>query len=145
MEYLNANDLKAGNKFDLGTTVLSEQEIIDFALAFDPLDFHTDKEAAKKSHFKGLIASGPHIFNLVHRTKWIPLFGKTVICGLEVQNWKFLKPIFAHMPIHSAVTIADAKPNLDKHYSTIKWHYEFLDDKGEKVQELDMSILHKLS
>lgn len=145
MEHLTANDLKAGNKFDLGITSLSEQEIIDFAKAFDPLDFHTDKEAAEKSHFKGLIASGPHIFNLVHRTKWIPLFGKTVICGLEVQNWKFLKPIFANMTIHSSATIVDAKPNFDKLYCTIRWHYEFVDDKGEKVQELDMSILHKIS
>ena len=145
MKHLTANDLKAGNKFDLGTTVLSEQEIIDFAKAFDPLDFHTDKAVAEKSHFKGLIASGPHIFNLVHRTKWIPLFGKTVICGLEVQNWKFLKPIFANMPVHSSVTIVDAKPNLEKQHCTIKWHYEFVDGSGEKVQELVMSILHKIS
>ena len=48
MEHLTANDLKKGNRFVLGVTVLSEQEIIDFAKAFDPLDFHTDKEEAEK-------------------------------------------------------------------------------------------------
>jgi acyl dehydratase len=145
MEHLTANDLKKGNRFVLGVTVLSEQEIIEFAKAFDPLDFHTDIEAAKNSHFKGLIASGPHIFNLIHRTKWIPLFGKSVICGLEVNNWKFLKPVFANMPIYSIVSIAESKPNIDKKYCTVKWHYDFMDAEGEKVQELDMSVLHKLS
>ncbi|HEY6161567.1 MAG TPA: MaoC/PaaZ C-terminal domain-containing protein [Bacteroidia bacterium] len=133
-----------GKKYDFGTVVLSELDIIDFAKAFDPLEFHTDKEAAERSHFKGLIASGPHIFNLVHRTKWIPLFGKTVICGLEVSNWKFLKPIFANKPIHSSVTILDTKPNYDKKYVPVKWFYEFRDEAGELLQSLEMTVLHKL-
>ena len=133
-----------GKKYDFGTVVLSEQDIIDFAKAFDPLEFHTDKEAAEKSPFKGLIASGPHIFNFVHRTKWIPLFGKTVICGLEVSHWKFLKPIFANKPVHSSVTILDAKPNYDKKYVPVKWFYEFRDDAGELLQSLEMTVLHKM-
>src|SRR5690349_1934629 len=82
-------------KIELGKVVLTEREIIEFALQFDPLDFHIDKEAAKKSYFKDLIASGPHIFNLIHKTEWIPRYGHTVICGLEVNHWKFIKPVYA--------------------------------------------------
>lgn len=133
-----------GKTYDLGTTSLSEEDIIAFAKAFDPLDFHTDKEAAEKSHFKGLIASGPHIFNYIHRTKWIGLFGKSVICGLEVNHWKFIKPIFANMPVHSHVTIMDVKPNLEKRYATVKWFYEFKNDKGEMLQSLEMTVLHRV-
>src|SRR5687767_9020981 len=89
-----SNDISIGDKFDLGVIILSEQEIIDFAKAFDPLDFHIDKEIAKQTIFKGLIASGPHIFNLIYRREWIPRFGKTVICGKGVSNWKFIKPVY---------------------------------------------------
>lgn len=150
MEYIKNKkytftDFELGRTFDLGTTILSEKEIIDFALAFDPLDFHIDKEAAKKSFFKGLIASGPHIFNLVHKTKWIPLFKDTVICGLEVNNWKFLKPVYADQGVHSMVKISALKPNPEKNHATVTWHYEFTDEKGELVQSLDMTVLHKIT
>lgn len=137
-------NFEPGKKYDLGTVVLSEREIIEFAKAFDPLDFHTDIAAAEKSFFKKLIASGPHIFNLVHRTKWIPRFGKTVICGLEVNHWKFLKPVYAEMSVHSTVTILDVKPNPEKRYAAVKWFYEFKDDGGELLQSLEMSVLHKI-
>jgi acyl dehydratase len=134
---------ESGKKYDLGTIRLTEEEIIAFAKAFDPLDFHTDKEAARKSFFKDLIASGPHIFNLVHRTRWIPLFGKTVVCGLEVSHWKFLKPVYANMNVHSSVTILETKLTSDKRFITVKWFYEFKNDQGEHVQTLDMTVMHK--
>ena len=103
-----------GQITDLGTVSFTEEEIIAFAKAFDPLEFHTDKTVAEKSHFKGLIASGPHLFNYIHRTRWIPLFGKTVICGLEVAHWKFLKPVYAGMEIKCSAKIMDSKPNPER-------------------------------
>jgi acyl dehydratase len=51
---------------ELGMTVASsghtftEAEIIDFARDYDPQWFHVDPEAAKKSQWGGLIASGWH-------------------------------------------------------------------------------------
>ena len=53
-------DLNAGETFDLGELSLSEDEIIEFARQFDPQPFHIDREAAKTSIFKGLVASGWH-------------------------------------------------------------------------------------
>ena len=134
-----------GKTFDLGITSFSEQEIIDFARAFDPLDFHINREAAAKSPFKRIIASGPHLFTFVHRNKWIPLFGKTVIAGLELNKWKFLKPLYPDQKIHSTVTILSVKPNMEKHYTTIIWLYEFKDEKEELLQTAEMTVLHKIS
>ena len=102
------------------------------------------KEAAKKSYFKDLIASGPHIFNLIHRTEWIPRFGHTVVCGLEVNHWKFIKPIYANQKTICSVTILSIIPNPEKKVAAVKWLYEFKDEKGEMVQSLDMLILHKM-
>ena len=132
-------------EFDLGQVKLTEQEIIDFANAFDPLDFHTNPEAAKKSIFKGIVASGPHIFTLVHRTQWIPRFGHTVAAGLEVTNWKFLKPVYPGSPIHGKVTVTRIRPNPEKGYAAVTWLYEIRNEKEEMVQSLDMTVLHKLS
>jgi acyl dehydratase len=144
MHALDLNTFRVGDVFDFGETVLSEQEIIDFAKSFDPLEFHTDKEKAKQSFFKNLIASGPHVFNLVHRTKWIPLFGKTVICGLEINDWKFLKPVFADMPVHAQVKVLSIKPNAEKKHAAVKWRYKFTTDNGELVSALNSVVLHKI-
>jgi acyl dehydratase len=144
MQKYSISELEEGQEFDLGATVLSQQDIIEFAKAFDPLDFHTDPEAAKKSMFGGIIASGPHIFTYVHRTQWIPRFGHTVIAGLEVTNWKFLKPTYPDKAIHSKVTITRIKPNPVKGYAAVTWFYEFRDEDNELMQTLEMTVLHKL-
>ena len=141
---ISIDDLHPGKKLDFGETILSEKDIVEFATAFDPLDFHVNKAAAKKSFFKQLVASGPHVFNLVHRTKWIPLFGKSVICGLEITNWKFLKPVFANMSVFSSVKVVKIKPNIEKNHAVIYWRYEFKDKDGHFVQTVDAIVLHKI-
>jgi len=49
-------DYEVGQKFPLGSTSFTEQEIIEFARQFDPQPFHIDEPAAKASMFGGLIA-----------------------------------------------------------------------------------------
>lgn len=136
-------NLQVGQKFDLGFITLSEQEIIDFAKAFDPLDFHVDKQAAEKTMFKGLIASGPHLFNLIYRREWLPRFGKTVICGMGVSNWKFIKPIYAGQKIKAELTVLSLKPMAEMVGIAITWLFEFKNEKGEMVQFLQMEVMHK--
>src|SRR3974390_1871235 len=126
-------ELTVGKKIDFGEVVLSEQEIIDFAKLFDPLDFHTDKELAKTTIFKGLIASGPHLFNVFYQRKWIPLFGKSVICGMSVSNWKFIKPVYANRKTSCIITVLDMKQDKDIGGTAIEWLYEFKNEKGDMV------------
>ena len=140
-----ANDIKVGKKFELGEIILSEKEIIDFAQTFDPLPFHVDKELAKKTIFKDLIASGPHIFNLAYRTQWLPRFGNTVICGLGVYNWKFIKPIYAGKKIVATAEIISLKSDPVVGGSAVLWQFEFKNEKGEMVQCLQTEIMHKAS
>lgn len=150
MEFINrstpisSKDLHKGLKLVFEPFYLSKNEIIEFAKAFDPLDFHINEEAAQKSPFKGIIASGPHIFTLTHRQNWIPVFGNTVIAGLEVNNWKFLKPVYPNQLILGSVTILSIKRNEEKQYTIVNWLYEFKDEKGEMVQSLEMVIMHKI-
>jgi acyl dehydratase len=55
---LYAEDLAVGQRFELGSYTISEEEIIRFAKQYDPVLIHTDKEAAATGPFGGLIASG---------------------------------------------------------------------------------------
>lgn len=136
------NDIAVGKKFDLGVVEFSEQEIIDFAKVFDPLDFHTNKEKAEKTIFKGLIASGPHIFNYIYRREWIPRFGHTVICGTGVSNWKFIKPIYANQKVLVTLSVLEIVPDPKIGGNAISWLFEFKNEKGEMVQLLQMDVMH---
>ena len=51
-------DFIVGFEFKTGTRKISKQEILNFANEWDPQSFHIDEEAALKSPYKGIIASG---------------------------------------------------------------------------------------
>ncbi len=51
-------DYEVGQKFPLGSTSFTGQEIVEFARQYDPQPFHIDEAAAEASMFGGLIASG---------------------------------------------------------------------------------------
>ena len=52
------DDVVIGHESELGTQVFTPEVITAFASLYDPQYFHLDAEAAKLSHFGGLIASG---------------------------------------------------------------------------------------
>jgi len=53
-------DYVLGASYTYGTVTLDEASIMEFARAYDPQPFHTDPEAAARSIYGGLIASGWH-------------------------------------------------------------------------------------
>lgn len=53
-------DYAVGQIYQSGRHCVDKDQIIAFAKQFDPQPYHLDEEAAKKSPFKGLAASGWH-------------------------------------------------------------------------------------
>ncbi|AXS41458.1 MaoC family dehydratase [Breoghania sp. L-A4] len=53
-------DIEIGSEEALGSHTFTADEIKAYAAKFDPQPFHLDEEAAAKSHFGGLCASGWH-------------------------------------------------------------------------------------
>lgn len=69
-------DIILDEKFDLGSHTFNADEIIRFATLYDPQYFHLDAEAAKHSHFGGLVASGWHTVSIGHRKMVDTLFAE---------------------------------------------------------------------
>jgi acyl dehydratase len=53
-------DLRIGTRTDVGSHTFTADEIKAFACEFDPQPFHIDEDAAARSHFGALCASGWH-------------------------------------------------------------------------------------
>ena len=54
------DDIQLGDAFAVGSHRFTAEKIKAFALRFDPQAFHVDEEAAARSHFGALCASGWH-------------------------------------------------------------------------------------
>jgi acyl dehydratase len=54
------NDLRVGERTELGSHTFTAEEIKAFARRYDPQAFHLDEAAAARSHFGALCASGWH-------------------------------------------------------------------------------------
>jgi len=60
-------DFEVGRRFRSPGITVTEGQIIDFAMRYDPQVFHIDAEAAKTTPYGGLIASGIHTIALTFR------------------------------------------------------------------------------
>lgn len=58
MDYFE--DIEVGRKASFGSYPVTREEVMEFASRYDPQPFHLDDEAAAKTHFGRLSASGWH-------------------------------------------------------------------------------------
>jgi len=54
------DDLVLGMRFESAEKEITREDIKRFAVEFDPQPYHLDEEAAERTPFKGLAASGWH-------------------------------------------------------------------------------------
>ena len=83
------DDFSVGEKFSLGTVVMKEEEMINFATQFDPQRFHLDPEAAAQTIYGGLIASGWHTGSLMMKLLAEGFLGEHSLgaAGLSELSW----------------------------------------------------------
>jgi acyl dehydratase len=64
---LYLDDLSVGQRFSSATVTVMPEAITGFAREFDPQPFHLSAEAAERTFFAGLAASGWHTAALTMR------------------------------------------------------------------------------
>jgi len=84
-------DTQIGDKSTIGSYTFTEENIIAFAKKYDPQPFHLDKEAAARSIYSGLIASGWHTAAV-----WMKLMiayrQSRIAAGAEPAQANFVSP-----------------------------------------------------
>jgi acyl dehydratase len=119
MKYFD--DLRLGDIIMTGRHTFAADEIKVFARRFDPQLFHVDEEAAKKSHFGALCASGWHTASIWMRlmvdyrrseeddarARGEPTAGSGPALGLRDLKW--LKPVYVGDVIDYKSEIAERR------------------------------------
>lgn len=100
-------DLALGEIIELGQVTVTRDMIFTFAREFDPLPFHLDEDAARKSLLGGLASSGWQTGALSLRMLVDAFLGQVASCGgLGFENLKWKNPVMAGDTIGGTVTIA---------------------------------------
>lgn len=89
-------DLRVGVKHSFGRYEVTREEMLDFAGKYDPQPFHLDDEAAAKTHFGRLSASGWHTCAM-QMSMLVEHWSKARVASLGspgLDELKWMKPVF---------------------------------------------------
>lgn len=108
-------DYRAGEVFEFGDCLVTEEEILEFARRYDPQPFHVDPAAASDSIYGGLIASGWLTGSLMMRMvveHFISPLSSMGSPGLDELRW--LKPVRPGNRLSVRVTILETRRSQTK-------------------------------
>lgn len=109
------DDLTPGMTFTTPGVTLSEAEIIDFAWRYDPQSFHLDANAAAKSPYGGLIASGFQSLAICFRL-FIQsgILAESSLGSPGIDELRWLAPVRPGDTLHCAVEVLEVRPSRSK-------------------------------
>lgn len=109
-------DLELGIERYYGSYEVTREEVLDFAAKYDPQPFHLSDEAAARTHFGRLAASGWHTGSMA-----MAVIARAVVAeeqaglgspGLDELRW--LKPVYPGDTLHVSGTIIDKRESRSK-------------------------------
>ena len=109
-------DLTVGEEAYFGSSEVTREEVIEFARKYDPQPFHLSDEAAAKTHFGRLAASGWHSCAMT-----MAVIARHVVdteqAGLGspgIDELRWLKPVYPGDTLHVSSTIVEVRPSRSK-------------------------------
>jgi acyl dehydratase len=109
-------DIEIGRETEFGRYEVTREEVLDFARKYDPQPFHLSDEAASKTHFGRLAASGWHTCAMT-----MAVIARHVVqdeqAGLGspgVDELRWLKPVYPGDTLTVRGTILEKTPSRSK-------------------------------
>jgi len=132
-------DFSLGRVFEFGGLTVTREAIVRFAAEFDPQPFHLSEEAAAKSLFKKLSASGWHTCAMVMRmTCDAYLLDSTSLGSPGVEQLKWTRPVYVGDTLRVRLTVLEARPmNSKPHVGLVRSKWEALNQHDEVVLEME--------
>ena len=116
MSMIHYEDLEVGSTSKFGRYDVTRNEVIEFARKYDPQPFHLDDEAAAKTHFGRLSASGWHtcamtMAMLVENMKTSRQAG---LGSPGMDNLRWVKPVFPGDTLRVETTIVEKRRSKNR-------------------------------
>jgi acyl dehydratase len=139
MQYFE--DIEIGRKSSFGRCEVTREEVLAFAAKYDPQPFHLDDEAAAKTHFGRLSASGWHttamvMAMLVENMKANPQAG---LGSPGVDELRWVKPVYPGDTLRVETEV------LSKRQSMTKPHMGFFKSALTAFNQNDEPVMTMIS
>ncbi len=131
-------NFEIGERFVGPGISLSEAQILDFAMMYDPQPFHIDREAAAESPFGGLIASGFQTLAIGFRSFYQSgAITHASIGSPGIDELRWLKPVHPGDTLHTEVEVKSKRASKSKpDRGTMHLAWEIKNQSGETVLTL---------
>jgi acyl dehydratase len=133
-------DYNSGTVHEFGSITVDEQEVLEFGKRYVPLSYHIDKEAAKKSIYGGLIASGWQTAALMMRIyteNYLSRVANLGSPGGDELRWN--KPVFPGDELSVRATVLEARRSESRpDRGIVRTFIEVLNQKREVVMSMKM-------
>jgi acyl dehydratase len=109
-------DIEVGRETHFGSYAVTREEVLDFARKYDPQPFHLSDEAAAKTHFGRLAASGWHTCAMT-----MAVIARHVVeeeqAGLGspgIDELRWLKPVYPGDTLHVRGKVLDTRESRSR-------------------------------
>ena len=128
-------DFAPGQKINLGTHQVTEEEIVAFARQYDPQPFHVDTAAAERSSFGGLIASGWHTAAIFMRLYVDEVLADSTSMGSPgIEQLRWLHPVRPGDTLTGSFLIESMQPSAKRDdRGTVFFRGEMTNQEGKVV------------
>ena len=109
-------DMEVGSHRLFGHYDVTREEVLEFARTYDPQPFHLSDEAAAKTHFGRIAASGWHTGAMTMRVI-VDALGQEPQAGLGspgIDELRWLRPVYPGDRLTVSGTIVDKTPSRSK-------------------------------
>ena len=138
-------DWRVGDSFETRGITITESQIVDFALLYDPQSMHIDKTFAADGMFGELIASGFHTLSISFRLFYdMGYVVHSNIIGLGLDEVRWTAPVRAGDTLRcrvaiTALTLSRSKPDR----GTMSFKATTLNQRDEEVLHYSSTCILK--
>lgn len=137
-------DLELGRETEYGSYHVTREEVLEFARKYDPQPFHLSDEAAAKTHFGRLAASGWHTCAMTMGVIARYVVGEEQAGlgspGLDELRW--LKPVYPGDTLHVRGEIIEKTPSRSKpHIGSFRTRTTVTNQDGAPVMTFTSIVL----
>jgi acyl dehydratase len=114
MQYFE--DIEVGGKTRFGRYEVEREDVIAFAKKFDPQPFHLSDEAAAKTHFGRIAASGWHTcaMSMSMIVEHLEANEQAGLGGIGIDALRWWKPVYPGDVISCEIEILEKTPSRSK-------------------------------
>lgn len=140
-------DFFPGQVIDAGPYLLTQEELVAFARAWDPQWFHTDAMAAENGHHQGLISSGWQTCCIAMRLVALAaLEGSESFASPGLNYVKWRHPVRPDDSLQLRATVLEVRRSSSKpDLGILTWRWQLFNQANVEVLDLEATSLFKLS